>query len=147
MNKAAFYGGLIILAIGLVIWIVRPNQSSQVSRIKFLGFEFSFDTPAFAVMVIGIVLMVLSPRFPETWTSPAPAPIKAPDPITKVVCTGEIEGNCPGAHDIFYTCGYFGSDEQIADGVCKGIKSGALRLKTVGGNHCGYALIQVTCQP
>jgi len=71
----------------------------------------------------------------------------SPNPITKIACTGEIEGNCPGAHDIFYTCGYFGSDQQIADGVCKGIKTGVLRLKTVGGNKCGYALIQITCQP
>jgi predicted RND superfamily exporter protein len=71
----------------------------------------------------------------------------SPNPTTKIVCTGEIEGNCPGAHDIFYTCGYFGSDQQIADGICKGIKTGVLRLKTVAGNMCGYALIQVTCRP
>jgi hypothetical protein len=141
MNKAAFYGGLITIAIGLAMWILRPNQASRKSRVKFLGFDFSFDTPAFGVMLIGIVLMILSPRFPDYWTSP----LKLTP--TKIVCTGEFEANCPGAHDIFYTCGYFGSDQQIADRVCEGIKSGALRLKTVGGNMCGYSLIQVTCQP
>jgi hypothetical protein len=114
MNKAAFYGGLIIVAIGLAMLIVRPNQSSGKSRFKFLGFDFSFDTPAFGIMLIGVVLMILSPRFPDYWTSPTAKP------ITTIVCTGEIEKNCPGAHDIFYTCGYFGTDQQIADKSLRG---------------------------
>jgi hypothetical protein len=139
MNKVAFYAGLIVLAIGLGIWIFRPNESPRRSTIKFLGFEFSFDTPAFAVMVIGIALMILGTRLP------APAP--APAPITKVVCTGEFEQNCPGTHDMFFSCGNFGTDQQIADNVCSGIRSDVVRLKTVAGNHCGYALIQVTCKP
>jgi hypothetical protein len=68
--------------------------------------------------------------------------------VMKTVCTGEFENNCPGpSHDIFYTCGYFGSDKQIAENICEGIKEGHVRLKTVGGNKCGYALIEVTCKP
>jgi hypothetical protein len=121
MNKVAFYAGLIVLAVGLGIWILRPNESPSRTAIKFLGFEFSFDKPAFAVMVIGIALMILSSKLP------------APAPITKVVCTGESEQNCPGSHDMFFSCGNFGSDDQIADNVCNGIRSGVLRLKTVGG--------------
>jgi len=64
MNKVAFYLGLIVLVLGLIVWIIRPHRSPGKSTIKFLGFEFSFDTPAFTVMVLGIVLMVLSPNFP-----------------------------------------------------------------------------------
>jgi hypothetical protein len=67
------------------------------------------------------------------------------EPIKKIVCTGAYERNCPGVHDIFYECGYFGPDEVIAQNVCRGIKIGAVRLKTVSGNRCGYALIEVTC--
>jgi hypothetical protein len=134
-DQVAFYAGLLITVIGLLVWVVRPNSAAGKSEIQFLGFKFSFDVPAFAVMIIGIVLMVLSPRF---YTEPPPT-------IKKIVCTGENENNCPGAHDIFYTCGYFGSDEEIAEKICTGIKAGHVRLKTVGGNRCGYALIEVTC--
>jgi hypothetical protein len=139
MNKVAFYLGLMVLVLGLIVWIIRPHRSPGKSTIKFLGFEFSFDTPAFTVMVLGIVLMVLSPNFPDYFGSPPTAPIK------KIVCTGEHEENCPGTHDIYYYCGFFGSDKDIADGVCKGIKAGYVRLKTVSGNKCGYSLIEVTC--
>ena len=146
MNRVAFYGGLLVIAIGLVVWIVRPNSPSRASRIKLFGIELSSGVPAFVVMALGLALMISSTRFPEMLAPPVPPPAKPPDPIKKIVCTGEFERNCPGAHDIFYTCGYFGSDEQIAQKVCSGIRSGALRLKTVGGNMCGYALIEVTCR-
>jgi hypothetical protein len=140
MDKVAFYGGVVIIAVGLLVWVLRPNRSPGKSEIDLFGVKFRFDTPAFAVMVIGIALMLFSPRFPAYFGSAAPAPIK------KVVCTGEKEENCPGVHDIFYRCGYFGSDQQIAQGICSGLKSGYLRLKTTGGNMCGYALIEVTCK-
>ena len=157
MNRVAFYGGLIVLVVGLVVWIARPDRSSNASTIKFFGIELSSGVPAFVVMALGIVLMVLSLQFP-TYLAPPPTPPPAPapspspapprpDPIKKIVCTGQYERNCPGSHDLFYTCGYFGTDEQIAAGVCAGIRAGALRLKTVGGNMCGYALIEVTCRP
>lgn len=137
-ETVAFYAGLLIAMSGLIVWILRPNGARGKSGIEFLGFRFSFDVPAFAVMVIGIALMVLSPRFH------IPSPIISP-PIKKIVCTGEKEGNCPGAHDIFYTCGYFGSDEEIAKKICAFYKEGHIRLKTVGGNKCGYSLIEITC--
>ena len=83
MNKVAFYSGLILLVIGLLIWIVRPHQSSQRNEINLFGARFTFDTPAFAVMAIGLALMMFSPTFPETLGSLPPTPIK------KIVCTGE----------------------------------------------------------
>lgn len=66
--------------------------------------------------------------------------------LKKIVCTGEHENSCPGQHDIFYTCGYFGTDKEIADSICEGIKAGHVRLKTIGGHKCGYALIEVSCK-
>jgi hypothetical protein len=97
MNRVAFYGGFVVLVIGLVVWIVRPNHPSRTSKIKFFGIELTSGVPAFAVMALGLILMILSVRFPEALSPPPPNPIK------KIVCTGETEGSCPGAHDIFYT--------------------------------------------
>jgi hypothetical protein len=73
--------------------------------------------------------------------------IMPPPPSTfkVLVCTGEYESNCPGPHNAFYTCGYFGTDDEIAAKVCANGPPKVLRLKTVGGNKCGYALIEVTC--
>jgi hypothetical protein len=62
-----------------------------------------------------------------------------------LVCTGQFEYNCPGPHNLFYTCRYMPSDEEIADKVCARGPPKVLRLKTIGGNKCGYALIEVTC--
>jgi hypothetical protein len=140
MDKVAFYGGMIILLVGLLVWVLRPNQSPGKSEINLLGIKATFDTPAFAVMIIGLALMLVSPRFPGYFASPGSEPIK------KVVCTGEKEENCPGAHDIFYLCGYFGTDQQIAAGICEGLKAGYVRTKTTGGGMCGYALIEVMCK-
>ncbi len=140
MSRVAFYGGLIVLLVGFVVWIVRPNQAQGKTQVEFFGAKFAFDTPAFGAMVIGLALMLFSPRFPEALSPPSPEPVK------KVVCTGEKEENCPGQHDIFYTCGYFGSDQEIAEKLCTGIKAGFIRLKTIGGNKCGYSLIEVTCR-
>src|ERR1700730_17797986 len=137
MNKVAFYAGLILMVVGLLVWIARPNQMAGRYEFSLFGAKFVFDTPAFAVMLIGLALMLFSPRFPDYFTGPSP------DPVKKIVCTGAVEAHCPGGHDIFYTCGYFGSDQQIAEGICKGLKSGHVRLKTVGGDHCGYSLIEV----
>jgi hypothetical protein len=140
MNRVAFFGGIALVIVGLAMWVLRPNSAAQKNTIKIFGAEFTLDTPALAVMVLGIVMMLLSPRF-EGGIFPDPPP-----PLKKIVCTGQIEDNCPGAHDIFYLCGYFGSDKQIADGICHDLKSGFTRLKTTDGNRCGYSLIEVTCK-
>jgi hypothetical protein len=135
MSRVAFYVGLFVFLVGLVVWIARPNKSRSRNSIKALGMEFSLSTPAFAVMALGIVLMALSPQFPAYFSSAS---------SKTVVCTGEHEGNCPGAHQAYYDCDYFGSDQDIADKICHR-KATAVRLKTVSGNRCGYSLIEVTC--
>jgi hypothetical protein len=73
MNRVAFYGGLIVLLVGFLVWIVRPNQAQGKTQIEFFGAKFSFDTPAFGAMVIGLALMLYSPRFPE-YFAPSPGP-------------------------------------------------------------------------
>jgi len=71
MDRVAFYGGIVLIVVGLAAWLLRPNSPGEQNAIKFLGFEFTLNTPALAVMVIGIVMMVLSPSFPEPlYTSP-----------------------------------------------------------------------------
>ncbi|MCK1302936.1 hypothetical protein IVB33_29095 [Bradyrhizobium sp. 24] len=86
---------------------------------------------------------------PQANPSPVPTPTPTPAPQTKVarrvVCTGEFEANCAGPHDAFFTCGFFGGDDQIASQMCKGSPSNGVRINTKGGNKCGYSLIEVTC--
>jgi hypothetical protein len=80
----------------------------------------------------------------ERMVTVATAQVCNKQPETKIVCEGESEGNCPGPrHDLFFTCGYFGTDKEIADNICEGARH--RRLKTVSGGHCGYSLIEVTC--
>jgi len=59
MDRVAFYGGIVLIVVGLAAWLLRPNSPGEQNAIKFLGFEFTLNTPALAVMVIGIVMMVL----------------------------------------------------------------------------------------
>jgi hypothetical protein len=76
---------------------------------------------------------------------PPPGPLAE---MKKVVCTGEFESNCAGAHDIFLTCSAPAIPE-IARNTCTGLGrtvSGVLRTNMKGGNKCGYDLIEVTCK-
>lgn len=73
---------------------------------------------------------------------PLPAPLPK---IVKHACTGEHEANCAGPHDAFYSCGNFGSDQEIAEQLCQGAPAKAVRMSTKGGNKCGYTLIEITC--
>jgi hypothetical protein len=68
-----------------------------------------------------------------------------PTPTSKVagvVCTGEYERNCTGAHALFVACG------QSVDNAIRARFCGRYTLKplsSVGGNRCGYGLIEVSC--
>jgi hypothetical protein len=68
-----------------------------------------------------------------------------PETFKVIVCTGQNESSCAGPHNVFYTCGYYGTDEEIAAKVCQNGPPKVLRLHTKSGNRCGYALIEVTC--
>jgi hypothetical protein len=138
--------GLLIAIFGAGVWAFRPPAGAGKSTIKFLGFEVTLDVPALGVMALGVVLVLVGTTTLPSPTSSTTVPPSPPTPaqFKKTVCTGEYEASCAGPHDIFYTCGSFGSDDEIAAKVCQ-VPSKALRLNTRGGNHCGYALIEVTC--
>lgn len=161
-NQIALYVGLLIVVFGALDWAIKPPEPNAQNVFKMPGgFEFTLNTPALAVINLGIVLVLIAIMFSETSEPPHPIPATTPYivPIasqtspalppkprfTKTVCTGELEKSCAGAHDIFITCGDYGSDDQIAMQVCHGTPSKALRTNTKGGNHCGYSLIEVTC--
>ena len=59
MSQIAFYAGVLLIFAGFAVWVWRPNQPGQQNEMKFLGFTFALNTPALAVMVIGIVIMLI----------------------------------------------------------------------------------------
>jgi hypothetical protein len=74
VNRVAFYGGVMMIVIGVAYWILRPATPAQKNTIKIPGgFEFELNTPAFALVVLGIVPMLISQQFPE-WTGSKPLP-------------------------------------------------------------------------
>jgi hypothetical protein len=73
MNQIAFYGGLVLVVVGLLLWIFRGG-SPERNIIKLPGgIEFELNTPAFVVMAFGVVLVIIS-----TWINEAP-----PTSVTK----------------------------------------------------------------
>jgi hypothetical protein len=74
----------------------------------------------------------------KTIIAPALAPAK-----TVTICTGEFEQYCAGPHDFFYSCGV-NIDDRIKAGICPSSYK-LFETNVKGGNHCGYSLVQVTC--
>lgn len=64
MNRISFYGGVILIIIGLFIWLFKKNYQIQNNSIKAFGMEFNLSTPAFVVIAFGIILMFISTNFP-----------------------------------------------------------------------------------
>jgi hypothetical protein len=64
MNEVSFYGGLALLVIGLCVLLFSHRVSNGESAIEFAGFAFRSRAPAFIVMAFGVVLMLISTRFP-----------------------------------------------------------------------------------
>ncbi|UCI21365.1 hypothetical protein FJ970_10580 [Mesorhizobium sp. B2-1-8] len=78
MSRVAFYGGVVLIFVGVVYWILRPSSPAQKNIIKLPGgFEFELNTPSFALIVFGIMLMLISQQFPE-WVGPKPPPDSPP---------------------------------------------------------------------
>ena len=59
------YAGVILVFAGFAVWVWRPNLTGQANTIKFAGFEFVLNTPALAVMVIGIVVIIVGLNVPS----------------------------------------------------------------------------------
>ena len=141
-EDVAFYAGLVITIIGLLVWVARPSSAPGKSEIEFLGLKFSFDAPALAVMVIGIMLTVLSPNF-HVEASPPPPPFK------RIVCYADHESEC-AEHEIFMSCrNKPSSGADIAKVICGSAKSGysILKSRDTEGEPCHAYLIEVTCNP
>jgi hypothetical protein len=118
--------------------VAQAEPTAQAQREE----EGKAGTQAWRVWLIaGGAAAVFTAVVAVAWIARSPRP----QSYTKIACTGEYERNCPGSHDLFYECDYFGPDDQIASQVCRGAPSKAVRLKTVSGNRCGYSLIEITC--
>lgn len=63
--------------------------------------------------------------------------------IAGTVCTGEFETGCTGDHDAFVACGA-SVDDEVRAKMCPG-EFKLRSVSSVGGNRCGYGLIEVTC--
>jgi hypothetical protein len=59
MSQIALYAGVILIFAGFAVWVWRPDSAAQSNTMKFAGFEFALNTPALAVMAIGIVVMIV----------------------------------------------------------------------------------------
>ena len=67
MNQIAFYGGMVLVVVGLLLWVFRGGSPERnIIRLPG-GVEFELNTPAFVVMAFGVVLVIIS-----TWIHEAP---------------------------------------------------------------------------
>jgi hypothetical protein len=118
VNRVAFYGGVVLIVIGVVYWILRPSSPAQKNAIKLPGgFEFELNTPAFALVVLGIVLMLISQQFPE-WVGPKPPPqtqdFDVSGPVATFGCqenaTAKVTYNAPPGWTIISATPHVGAD-------------------------------------
>jgi hypothetical protein len=69
MNQVSFYGGLVLIVIGLGLIVfgnrARGSKEESDSEIEIIGFRFRSKVPGAVVMAFGVVLMLISTRFPE----------------------------------------------------------------------------------
>jgi len=63
--------GIAVIASGVIAWLVRKDQGSAQNKVKLpLGFEFELNTPAFAIIALGIGIIVVSTFIPNAAKSP-----------------------------------------------------------------------------
>jgi hypothetical protein len=63
MAQTAFFVGIALVAIGVVVWIFRPGQVSQFT-IDMFGLRITVDSAALAVIACGIALVWISTKVP-----------------------------------------------------------------------------------
>jgi hypothetical protein len=133
--EVTLFAGLGLIALGALVWVLKPETNAQ-NTIRLTGLEFALNTPAIAIMTLGVVVVLIGTLYQKT----------APH-FTKTICLGEFEDNCAGTHQTFLRCDEVRglTDQQIAARVCQGAPSKTLRTNTKGGDNCGYALIEATC--
>jgi hypothetical protein len=52
--------GIAIVLGGFAVWALRPAEPTAANTLKFLGSEFTLNTPALAVMAFGVVLILIA---------------------------------------------------------------------------------------
>ena len=122
---------------------LRPGASGNllVDRERAKGSQF-FDNEDVRRLVDQDIRQCMQQQWPSVLRAIQAA---MPRPFKKVVCHGEHESNCAGAHDLFFTCGYAPSPEVLARQVCGDRNARTIRIHTKGGNRCGYGLDEITC--
>jgi hypothetical protein len=67
-NQVALFAGVGVILLGALVWAFRPPQPG--------GFEFTLNTPAIAVIALGIVLVLIGTMYSNTPSPPASEPAR-----------------------------------------------------------------------
>lgn len=58
-STIVLYAGLLVVLVALAIWVFRKPEPNAQNTIRAFGIEFALNTPALAVMALGIVVIVI----------------------------------------------------------------------------------------
>jgi hypothetical protein len=65
-NMIVLVTGLAVVVFGAAVWAFRPPDPAAENQIEFMGLKLKMNTPALAVMALGIVLVLASTMLTET---------------------------------------------------------------------------------
>jgi hypothetical protein len=83
-NQVALFVGVCVIVLGALVWIFRPKEPNAENTIKLPGgFEFTLNTPAIAVMALGILLVLIGTMYPNTPSPPPAEPVHPTTPPTQ----------------------------------------------------------------
>jgi hypothetical protein len=83
-NQVALFVGVGVIVLGALVWVFRPQEPNAENTIKWPGgFEFTLNTPAIAVMALGIVLVLIGTMYPNTPSPPIAEPVHPTTPPTQ----------------------------------------------------------------
>ena len=71
-STIVLYAGLLVVLVALIIWVFRKPDPNAQNTIRAFGIEFALNTPALAVMALGIVVIVIGLTQGQ---KPAPSPV------------------------------------------------------------------------
>lgn len=76
-NQVALFAGVGVILLGALVWAFRPPQPNAENTIRGPGgFEFTLNTPAIAVIALGIVLVLIGTMYSNTPSPPASEPAR-----------------------------------------------------------------------
>jgi hypothetical protein len=79
------FGGLLIVAVGVAIWAIKkPEPNAQNTFNLPGGFGFTLNTPAIAVMAMGVIVMYLGLNVPAPQPADPERPAASNQPQTQV---------------------------------------------------------------